>query len=87
MSNGNFKTVYKEKSLIVELDSLRELADMKLIDFVKLQGKPIEGFVSGRNKIKKHVVVIGGGMSAEREVSYMSSNGSRYCLSIVKLET
>ena len=34
MSNGNFKTVYKEKSLIVELDSLRELADMKLIDFV-----------------------------------------------------
>ena len=55
MSNGNFKTVYKEKSLIVELDSLRELADMKLIDFVKLQGKPIEGFVSGRNKIKKQL--------------------------------
>jgi D-alanine-D-alanine ligase len=75
MSNGNFKTVYKEKSLIVELDALRELADMKLIDFVKLQGKPIDNFVSERNKIKKHVVVIGGGMSAEREVSYMSSNG------------
>ena len=75
MANGNFKTVYKEKSLIVEFDSLSKLGDIKLIDFVKLEGKSIENFVAKRNTIKKHVVVIGGGMSAEREVSYMSSNG------------
>jgi len=75
MSNGNFKTVYKEKSLIVELDSLNKLADIKLIDFVQVQAKPIEKFIARRSSAKKHVVVIGGGMSAEREVSYMSSNG------------
>ena len=56
MANGNFKTVYKEKSLIVEFDSLSKLGDIKLIDFVKLEGKSIENFVAKRNTIKKKIL-------------------------------
>lgn len=72
---NNFNTIYKEKSLIVELDSISKLSDLALIDFVKLNGKFIDEFTINKSITKKHVVVIGGGMSAESEVSYMSSNG------------
>ena len=72
---NNFKTIYKEKSLIVEIDSISKLSDIVLIDFVKLHGQSIGKFVINENITKKHVAVIGGGMSAESAVSYMSSNG------------
>lgn len=72
---NNFKTIYKEKSLIVEIGSIADLAGTSLIDFVKLKAKTIEQFSVNQPITKKHVIVIGGGMSAESEVSYMSSNG------------
>ncbi len=72
---NDFKTIYKEKSLIVELGSITKLSDIALIDFAKLHGKSIDQFEVNQHIEKKHVVVIGGGMSAEREVSSMSSNG------------
>lgn len=71
---NQFNTLYKEKSLIVEIDA-KNLSDVKLIDFVKSHGQTIDSYKLNTNITKKHVVVIGGGMSAEREVSYMSSNG------------
>jgi len=72
---NNLKTIYKEKSLIVELDSINKLNNITLADFVKLKGQDIEQFLVNQHIEKKHVLVIGGGMSAERDVSYMSSNG------------
>ena len=72
---NNFKTIYKEKSLVVEVYSISQLFEITLADFVKLKGQSIDQFSVNQHIEKKHVVVIGGGMSAEREVSYMSSNG------------
>jgi D-alanine-D-alanine ligase len=72
---NNLKTICKEKSLIVELDSINKLNNITLADFVKLKGQDIEQFLVNQHIEKKHVLVIGGGMSAERDVSYMSSNG------------
>ncbi len=68
-------TLHKEKSLIADLGDNDKLSDAKLTDFVKLHGKNIDDFNLNHKITKKHVVVIGGGMSAEREVSYMSSDG------------
>ena len=73
---NDFKVMYIEKSRLVTLASLDELpADADLVNFVKLHGKPIEEFTINKHITKKHVAVVGGGMSTEREVSYMSSNG------------
>ena len=69
----NFKTTYIEYSKIVDCT---ELGSQKLIDFVDNKGVNIAQFDTAKILLKqKHVVVLGGGMSAEREVSYMSSNG------------
>ena len=72
---NNFKTIYKKKSLVVEVYSINQLFEITLADFVKLKGQSIDQFYVNQHIEKKHVVVIGGGMSAEREVSYMSLNG------------
>jgi D-alanine-D-alanine ligase len=72
---NNFKTIYKEKSIVVELNSISQLSNITLAEFVKLKGQYIDQFDVNQHIEKKHVVVIGGGMSAESEVSYMSSNG------------
>lgn len=72
-----FKTTYREKSSITEFSATEgnKLGNMLLVDFVGLHGKTLESFKINTAITKKHVAVIGGGMSAEREVSYMSSNG------------
>jgi len=68
----DFKTIFIEHSKIVDCSNLK---DEKLIDFVRLNGKTIKDYNHADIASKKHVAVIGGGMSSEREVSYMSSNG------------
>lgn len=70
----NLTAIYKEKSIIFEFSSIIELNNIELIDFIKLHGTSIEYFTSRVKGLKEHVVVIGGGMSSERLVSYMSSN-------------
>lgn len=66
-----FNTIFIEKSKLVDCD---KLGNEELIHFVKSNGVYIEQY-NGLKGDAKHVVVLGGGMSAEREVSYMSSNG------------
>ncbi len=67
-----FNTVYIEKSTLVNCS---ENLSTKLKDYVELNGKEIGDFNFRPRKSKKHIMVIGGGMSAEREVSFLSSNG------------
>ncbi len=71
-----FVTTFKEKSVIAQFGTEDVSKDMQLADFVKTNGKFIE-YISLKQKDinQKHVVVVGGGMSAERDVSYISSNG------------
>jgi D-alanine-D-alanine ligase len=68
----SFNTIFREESNIVDCQLLGE---EKLIDFVKKNGVHIAEFDSTKIDNTKHVLVLGGGMSAEREVSYMSSDG------------
>ncbi len=67
-----FNTTYFAKSKIAEC-SLK--GGMILDEYVKINGQEINEFKLNRVNDKKFVVVVGGGMSAEREVSFMSSNG------------
>ena len=53
---NDFKTIYKEKSLIVELGSITKLSDIALIDFAKLHGKSIDQFEVNQHIEKKHVM-------------------------------
>ena len=41
---NNFKTIYKEKSLVVEVYSISQLFEITLADFVKLKGQSIDQF-------------------------------------------
>lgn len=75
MMLDNFNTIYKEKSLIVSFGLVNEPGDTPLVDFVQSHGQVIDFFAANEHITKKHVLVVGGGMSAEREVSYMSANG------------
>lgn len=65
-------TVFIEKSKIVNCSSKN---GEQLIQFVKNNARNIDNFNLQKVSGKKFVLVVGGGMSAEREVSYMSANG------------
>lgn len=67
-----FKTNYVKESRLVDC-SLK--SDMNLADFLQKNGVQLSKFQLKPIQGKKHVAVIGAGMSAEREVSMMSSNG------------
>lgn len=67
-----FKTIYIEYSTLVDC-VLKGEQDIVL--YLAKNGKTISDFEIQKQIHKKHVAVIGGGMSAEREVSFMSSNG------------
>jgi D-alanine-D-alanine ligase len=69
---AEFNTVFFEKSRIVDCTNLDSRS---LLQFTNDCSTSIENFVLASSNDKKFVVVVGGGMSAEREVSFMSSNG------------
>lgn len=66
-----FNTIFFEKSKIVDCGTI---GNNDLSKFVHNQGKEIDFFEFVRTD-KKLILVVGAGMSAEREVSLMSSNG------------
>lgn len=68
----NFNTISKPKSLIIDCTNL---GDQTLKDFVAQNATFIEEYDSQLSTNNNHVLLIGGGMSSEREVSYMSCNG------------
>lgn len=67
-----FNTVFKEKSIIVDCSNKGKT---KLNEFLRTYGCISEEWKVDSFNNAKFVVVLGGGMSAEREVSFMSSNG------------
>jgi D-alanine-D-alanine ligase len=67
-----FNTIYIEKSKIVECSAI---GDIYLEEYIKTHGQDIDTFKLAKAENKKFIAVVGGGMSAEREVSFMSSNG------------
>jgi len=67
-----FNTVYIEKSKIVDCMQKNEV---NLSEYLQVNGRYISEFKSHSISGKKSVAVIGAGMSAEREVSLMSSSG------------
>lgn len=69
---NNFNTISKPKSLIIDCNSL---GDSNLKEFVIQHAKNIDEYSPKISKSDNHVLLIGGGMSSEREVSYMSCNG------------
>ena len=67
-----FNTIYFAKSKVVDCS----LKDSMILDkYVEKNGQEVDKFKLNVIIGKKFVVVVGGGMSAEREVSFMSSNG------------
>lgn len=67
--NGNF---YKEKSVIAKI---KNLGAYSLAEFLQATGKTKDDFAFTTPENGKRVALVGGGMSAEREVSFMSCNG------------
>ena len=67
-----FNTIFKEKSLIVDCNAKNGLILKELIQDKGVTYSAIQNYVTGDKKL---VVVVGAGMSAEREVSLMSANG------------
>jgi len=67
-----FNTVYIAKSKIIDC---MQKKNTKLAEYTQENGLDISKFNFVPIPTKKHVAVIGAGMSAEREVSLMSSNG------------
>ena len=67
-----FNTIYKEKSIIVDCSN-KGKTDLK--DFIKANGCELNEWNATSPNNSKFVAVVGAGMSAEREVSFMSSNG------------
>ena len=67
-----FNTIYKEKSIIVDCSNKGKI---ELKDFIKTDGYVLEECDIANSGDKKFIAVVGAGMSAEREVSFMSSNG------------
>lgn len=68
---SHLKTIFFEESIIFDCQYL----DSSLIDSVRSKGEVCSEFNFIRSNNKKLVLLVGGGMSAEREVSYMSCNG------------
>lgn len=69
---AEFNTIFFEKSRIVQCHNL---GNRHLSKFVEDCSSSVDDFSCERSSNKKFVVVVGGGMSAEREVSFMSANG------------
>jgi D-alanine-D-alanine ligase len=67
-----FNTVFKKKSLIVDC---KFKGDTELKDFLANDGCELEEIKISDSGSAKRIIVIGAGMSTEREVSLMSSNG------------
>ena len=67
-----FKTIYIAKSKLVDCSNKGKT---NLKEYLQLNGQGIEKFRFKAISGKRHVTVVGGGMSAEREVSLMSSSG------------
>lgn len=67
-----FKTKYNKKSNLVDCSSKLQT---NLLDLLQAKGVQLSEFKFKATPGKQHIVVIGAGMSAEREVSLMSSNG------------
>jgi D-alanine-D-alanine ligase len=67
-----FNTIYFAKSKIVDCSFKNSII---LDEYVEKNGQEIDQFKLNVARDKKFIVVVGGGMSAEREVSFMSSNG------------
>ena len=67
-----FNTIYKEKSIIVDCSNKGKV---ELKDFIKTDGYVLEECKIVNSSDKKFIAIVGAGMSAEREVSFMSSNG------------
>lgn len=78
---SNTKTSKKPKSLIVQhlnnqIGSLKEYVKTAGIELKEFRGiDKSNSEDTNNNKQSQHVVLVGGGMSSEREVSYMSCNG------------
>lgn len=70
--SGNLSTIFKDKSVIANCSPL---GDTYLSDFVKQIGQTIEQYEIDESLQNNHVMLLGGGMSAEHEVSYSSANG------------
>lgn len=66
-----FNTIYKEKSILVDCSNK---GGINLKEFTKTNGDQLGAWKPTSLNKAKFVVVVGAGMSAEREVSYMSSN-------------
>lgn len=67
-----FNTIFIEKSKIVDCANIGE---EPLIQFVSKHAVTLDKVNLNFNKVRSTVTVVGGGMSAERKVSFMSSNG------------
>ena len=65
-------TIFKPKSIIADCQLL---GNNYLLDFVKKNGQTIDEYKLSNSLENNHVMLVGGGMSAEREVSYSSANG------------
>jgi len=67
-----FNTIYIENSIIVDCT---DKGSAILKKYIEKNGCAIDKFHTNSQASKKHIAVVGAGMSAEREVSFMSSNG------------
>ncbi|MFK7974311.1 MAG: D-alanine--D-alanine ligase [Rickettsiaceae bacterium] len=67
-----FNTIFIAQSKIVDCTMKH---NSHLLEYTKSCGSDIDSFALDKCDDKNYVLVIGGGMSAEREVSYMSSDG------------
>lgn len=69
---NKFNTIFFAKSKIIDCTKKN---NQELKQYLGANATEIDDFILVRPNGKKFVMVIGGGMSAEREVSLMSSNG------------
>lgn len=67
-----FNTIYQEKSVIIDCS---DKGDKALKAFLESKGAVLDKVKIREHAGAKRVAVVGAGMSAEREVSFMSSNG------------
>lgn len=67
-----FNTIYKEKSILIDCTNKDKI---NLKAFVETNGCQLNQWNAIPPKNVKFVAVVGAGMSAERDVSFMSSNG------------
>ncbi len=67
-----FNTIYQEQSIIVDCS---DKGKQSIKELLVSYGKKLNDVKIAPSRESKLVVVVGAGMSAEREVSFMSSNG------------